>query len=149
MKVYLAARYGRRLEMVGVARELRVAGHVVTSRWINGSHEMHDKTENPDNDLDRTQFGRMFAEDDIEDIEKAEALIAFTEAPEGGVGRGRGGRHVELGYMLCIVRNLAPSRKIIVIGWRENVFCCMSQVVHYPDMEAFRQSWLRQSVTFN
>ena len=37
MKVYLAARYGRRLEMLEVAKRLEATGHEVTSRWIRGS----------------------------------------------------------------------------------------------------------------
>jgi len=36
VKVYLAARYSRGPELVGYRSELRAAGHVVTSRWLNG-----------------------------------------------------------------------------------------------------------------
>ena len=36
MKIYIAARYDRRFEMLGVAGVLMRAGHVVTSRWIEG-----------------------------------------------------------------------------------------------------------------
>ena len=40
MKVYLAARYGRHPEMRKVRGDLEALGHSVTSRWINGTHEM-------------------------------------------------------------------------------------------------------------
>ena len=36
MRIYLAARYDRRFEMLGVAAGLMRAGHDVTSRWIEG-----------------------------------------------------------------------------------------------------------------
>ena len=36
MRIYIAARYDRRFEMLGVAAALMRAGHDVTSRWIEG-----------------------------------------------------------------------------------------------------------------
>src|SRR5262245_56627898 len=36
MRIYIAARYDRRWEMLGVASDLLRAGHDVTSRWIEG-----------------------------------------------------------------------------------------------------------------
>src|SRR5213076_749243 len=39
-KIYLAARYSRHVEMQGYAKQLRAAGYEITSRWINGSHQV-------------------------------------------------------------------------------------------------------------
>lgn len=119
MKIYLASRYIRREEMVGYAAELRVIGHEITSRWINGGHQIpHGLGHGVDVD-----FARRFANEDVEDIIAADCLIAFTET-EGDGYTGRGGRHVEFGL------GLAMYKEIVVVGYRENVFCYLPQV-HY------------------
>lgn len=40
MKIYLAARYGRREELAGYRKELEAEGHIVTSRWLRGNHDL-------------------------------------------------------------------------------------------------------------
>lgn len=102
MRVYLAARYSRREEMLVVARTLRDAGVGVTSRWITGQHERYGV---PDT---------VCANDDIEDIGEAHALIAFTEPAD--TAPSRGGRHVEAGMAL------AYCRPLLVVGPVENIF---------------------------
>ena len=103
-RVYLAARYDRRLEMAAKARELEDHGFTVTSRWVQGLHE---------GATDPATLGRC-AWDDLEDIEQADIFITFTEAPDAGYTSG--GRHVELGYAL------ANDLSVIVVGPAENVF---------------------------
>ena len=118
MKVYLAARYSRRMELAGYATELRDLGINVTSRWLLGLHDTPPEGVAPDS----VEHWRWCAEDDIADVDAADVLVAFSE-PEGVVaGRGRGGRHVELGYAIAI------GKPVIVVGYRENVFCCLPQI---------------------
>lgn len=105
-RVYLAAMYSRRLELVAVARLLTVAGHEITSRWIRGGHDCEH--EEPD-----TQAA--FALEDLEDLERADVVVSFTEEPGSG-RRARGGRHVEFGF------GLHAGKTMIVVGPRENVF---------------------------
>lgn len=120
MNVYLAARYGRRLEMQAVALRIERRGHTVTSRWINGDHDTLDGDATP-------YQQRLWAEEDIEDIQAAGVLLTFAEAP-GVAGAGRGGRHVELGVALGL------GLTVIVIGPAENVFHHAEGVIQCSDM---------------
>lgn len=127
MKVYLAARYSRREELVGYRNDLNQLGSIipglylrVTSRWLNGSHEAHKLGPNGMRVIPRSGYtntqARRFAREDLADIDEADVVVVFTEehVPRGNVGRG--GRHVEFGYAL------AKGKKIIVVGPIENVF---------------------------
>lgn len=113
-QVYLAARYGRKEEMQGVAANLRAVGYDVQSEWITGAH---DGT--PDVDC---------AQIDYLQVSAADIIISFTEAPQPTHGRGRGGRHVEFGFAF------AMGKRCIVVGYRENVFH------HLPEVE-FHATW--------
>jgi len=125
MNVYLASRYSRRLELCGYRDQLQRMGHTVTSRWLNGSHQI-SRDGVPINDdgealIESTRLTpeaaalrEQFALDDLEDIERADVLIAFSELPRSTASRG--GRHVEFGYALAI------NRIIWVVGTPENLF---------------------------
>ena len=76
MRIYLAARYSRRLELSRWAEDLRAAGHVVTSRWLDGNYQAHPS--DPGGDKER------FAVEDLHDLCRAEAVIAFTEQSRSG-----------------------------------------------------------------
>lgn len=112
MRVYIAARYDRRFEMLGVAASLIRAGHDVTSRWIEGGR-------GGDSDL-------VAALGDVGDLAHADCLVTFTEQPERNVAwAARGGRHVEFGIAL------ACGKRLCVLGPRENVFH------HLPSVEVY------------
>lgn len=143
-KIYLASRYGRREELCGYREQLRELGCEVTSRWLNGNHQIDnmgkpigDKGEaliegdaacatSGEDTAAAAQLRAQFALEDIQDVYRAETLIAFTEPPRSSASRG--GRHVELGYAL------AKGSKVIVVGYRENIFCWL------PDVEFF-ETW--------
>jgi nucleoside 2-deoxyribosyltransferase len=108
---YFAARFSRRFELQGYRRDLRMIGHEVTARWI-------DSRDDDD--------GEMAAARDIADIELADGLISFAEAPRSVATRG--GRHVELGVALAL------GKRVIAVGHRENVFFHLSEV-------EFFESW--------
>lgn len=113
--VYLAARYGRRAELSGYAGQLREAGYTVTSRWLDTAEEGA-----PD-----FLTIRLWAEQDIEDLDAAETVVCFSEAlNETDSEYSRGGRHVELGYAL------ARDKRVFVVGPVENVFMALGQVHH-------------------
>lgn len=101
MKIYLAARYGRRDEVREIRDELLALGHEVVSRWL-------------DTDSDNN---------DMEDLLSADCLISFAEEPSSP--HGRGGRHVEFGAAL------QAGKRLLVVGYRENVFH------HHPRVEFF------------
>jgi hypothetical protein len=132
MKIYLASRYSRRLELCRYRDELRAGGHQVTSRWLNGGHQIdNDGRAIGDEGEAAVERGEAlaakFAEDDLADIDEAELFIAFTEQPRQGGGRNRGGRHVELGYAIAAER-WGPGLGIWIVGPRENVFCWVPEI---------------------
>ena len=148
MIIYLAARYSRRLELCGYRDQLTALGHQVPARWLDGAHQIADDgmplgdageqlsgSGHPDADHLRAEFAR----DDLEDVLAADMLIAFTEPPRSGGSASRGGRHVELGIAIGALRcceslsGLHENRRIAVAGPRENLFCWLPEVEHYPD----------------
>ena len=123
--VYLAARYSRRLEMVGVTRDLEREGYVVTSRWIGGKHQATEiETVESAVKSIPSEEGRKFAREDVVDVLEADLLIAFTEEPRSS--NSRGGRHVEFGMAWAL------RKPILVVGPRENVFHTLKNVRHHP-----------------
>jgi hypothetical protein len=64
-KIYCASRYSRREEMFGYAQKMRLLGHEVTARWLNG------------NELGLTSAEIALL--DYEDVCRADLLIWFTE----------------------------------------------------------------------
>ena len=132
--VYLAARYSRRLELCGYRDQLMELGITVTSRWLNGMHQLDDQGvpigDNGERIFESTdtavpKWRRWFAEHDRDDVLSADMLIAFTEEPRSG--NSRGGRHVELGLAL------GSGKRVVVVGPRENVFCWLPQVSWFQD----------------
>lgn len=79
---------------------------------------------------------RAMADLDIGELLSSDALVVFNEHHLHG--RGRGGRHVELG--IALGRNAAlPDHRpmqIIAVGPRENVFHYHSTVTTVPDGDA-------------
>jgi hypothetical protein len=113
MRVYLASRY-RDFPLMQQWREfLEDNNCTVTSRWINGDHEI---TENANDDKARSRF----AVEDVEDILSAQIFICRSDP--SFFRSGRGGRHVELGIAL------ACKKVIVLVGQRENVFHYLPQV---------------------
>jgi nucleoside 2-deoxyribosyltransferase len=122
MKIYLAARYSRRDLMKELAAELRRMGHEVTSRWLET-----DWVSRPDaSSAAPPEYREKYAQIDMEDVQAADAVISFTEAPGDG---SRGGRHIEFGLAV------AWGKRLIVVGYRENLFH------HLPAVEFFSSQW--------
>ena len=109
-KIYLASRYGRREELKGYRNVLESMGYKITSRWLNGNHEIKDGQSEQVSDKLRVKF----AEEDWADLLEADIVISFTEIPRST--NSRGGRHVEFGA------GLALGKVNLVCGPRENIF---------------------------
>lgn len=126
MRIYLAARYSRRLELCGYAAHLESLGHTVTSRWLLGNHQAEN------DELQRGAEAERFAREDLDDVDDADVVICFSEPPRTSTSRG--GRHVEFGYALAL------RKPLCVVGPRENVFACLvEQVETFEGAEA----WLK------
>lgn len=120
-KIYLAARYRSRHIMRDWRAMLEAAGFIVTSRWINGGHDM-------DTDASNDEQRHGLAMEDLEDIDAADVLVLWN--PREHHGNGSGGRHVELGYAL------ARRKPTIIVGERENVFHYLQDRMHViPDVK--------------
>ena len=120
MRIYLASRYERAMEMYDYAVRLAGMGHDVTSRWI---HHAVWKDKDPLRELRESVNANQhsipmeaasIASEDIVDIYRADLVVCFTEQPASGYGRG--GRHVEFGIAL------AYNKKLATVGPRENNF---------------------------
>ncbi len=128
MKIYLAARYSRREELCGYRDQLQTVGDKITSRWLNGNHQVDDRGLSAQAcEAERIRF----ACEDWEDLLAADVCINFTEKPRTELTRG--GRHVEFGAALAL------KKACIVVGHRENVFHCLPWV-HFVETfdDAFR-----------
>lgn len=116
--VYLAARYSRREELCRYRADLEALGFTVTSRWLNGNHQVDEKGLSEEaGRADRERFAR----EDFDDVKAADLVVAFTEEPRQT--NSRGGRHVELGIAIGL------GTPVLVVGPRENVFCCLEPEV--------------------
>jgi hypothetical protein len=118
MRIYLAARYSRLDELLRYRDDVIAKGHAVTSRWLNGDHRAVGG--------DTTRWAE-FADDDLEDIETAHALIHFAQPPRTP---SRGGRFVEVGYAL------ATGLRVYNVGPMENVFLAVPDVENHETWES-------------
>ncbi|HEV7536226.1 MAG TPA: hypothetical protein VGP90_11360 [Acidimicrobiia bacterium] len=138
---YLCSRYSRRLELVEYADQLRTLGHQVTSRWLEGQHQADELEIAAAGAVHEVpEVARRFAEEDVEDVTFADVVVAFSEPPRSSASRG--GRHVEfgmaLGWVLAGYTTVDGGRRqVVVIGQRENVFHCLTEVDVFPDWPAF------------
>ena len=118
-KVYLISRYSRAPQLRTARDELEAAGYRVVSRWIEGGHELTKEGSTEAHHAERMRF----AMEDMGDLLAADQVVAFTEEPRAT--RTRGGRYVELGMALAL------GMPCSVVGWRENVFCCLPEIRFY------------------
>lgn len=123
MKIYLAARYGRKDEIRHVAELLKQRGHFITSSWVEEPYPPSVKL----SELPPAVLSQI-AKNDIEEILNSEALIFFAEDPEESFPRG--GRHVEFGIAL------SHDIPCFVVGPKETIFTylcpCFDRIEDLP-----------------
>lgn len=122
MKIYIAAAYSRQGEMRALAQYLIDHGHEITARWIDGRHS----TPPPGMEPNSREHLAWAAAEDVEDVRAADVVVSVT----GGGKRSRGGRHVEYGIALAL------GKRLIILGYPENVFHHLPQVLVLPDVDA-------------
>ena len=133
MRIYLASRYSRRVELCGYRNQLTAGGHAVQAVWLDGNHQISDtgaplgeegerlvEGDDGSTNVRAAALRSKFARDDFRDVAMCDLLIAFTEPPRSNSGRG--GRHVELGSALGMMK------RVFVVGYRENIFCWLEDV---------------------
>ena len=140
MTIYLAGRYSRREELCGYREQLRSLGLTVQARWLDGKHQIASNgepigeggealVEAPDMAEENAELRAQFALDDWRDVTSANVVVSFTEPPRSTASRG--GRHVEFGMAL------ANGARMVVIGYRENIFHWLTTVEFFPTWEAY------------
>lgn len=140
MRIYLAARYSRRLELCDYREQLREMGHTVQAVWLDGEHQISDhgtpigehgealvEGDDGSQSARAAALRQKFAHDDFRDVSMCELLIAFTEPPRSNASRG--GRHVELGIAMGMMK------QVWVVGPRENIFCWLEDVRQFDTWE--------------
>lgn len=138
-KIYLASRYSRREELCKYRKSLQVLGFTITSRWLNGKHQINESGEPIGEEGEKlveagfdnrsAELRTRFASEDVADVLEADTIISFTEPPRSNASRG--GRHVEFGI------GLATNKNLIVIGHRENLFHWVPKVTFFETWEKF------------
>ncbi len=116
MKIYLAAKFSEQLLMRDWRIKLTLAGHLVTSRWLEADEE----------DEKQSIAGKA-ALIDLEDIDAAELVISKT-LNRGDLFTG-GGRHIEFGY------SFAKGKRLINVGGYESVFHQLPNVLTVNTIE--------------
>ena len=118
MRIYLAARFSRRDELLVYRDRLLELGHSCDCRWLTDPGHRIEDDNLPDN---RSTFNRELAFHDLQDLLASDTLIHF--APGGT----RGGCHVEFGMAL------ARAMRLYWVGDRTHVFSYLPQVEVYPN----------------
>jgi len=124
MKIYLAADFARKEEMLGVQDVLTAIGHTITSQWIN----------DPENAMGYGIGGSNLSTDscsqrakvDMQNLYDADMFLLFTTG-----NLSRGGRHTELGMAL------AWKKSICIIGPPEHVFHSLPSIRQYDNWPTF------------
>lgn len=118
MKIYLAAQFKEQRLMQTWRLDLTLAGHEITSRWLDVSEE--DETKITASVCNASII-------DLEDIDAADVVISKT-LKRGDLFTG-GGRHIEFGYAY------SKGKRLINIGGYESVFHHLPNVVTIPTLE--------------
>lgn len=111
MKIYIAHNFAARAYLKGVIQEIEALGHKVTSSWITDDSHLSEKN------------AVESANTDILDLERADAILLFTDQFSDRPGKGK---FVEFGYAIgrnkklllygednsCIFYNLLKCKRI-------------------------------------
>lgn len=120
-KIYLASRVSKRPVLYEWGDELERAGFEIVSRWSKRGNDHILAPGQKSEQAPRSERIR-FAEEDIEDLMKADIVISLAETPRND---SRGGRHVEFGYALAL------GKEMYVVGEAETVFHELPAVMRF------------------
>jgi len=120
MKIYLASRFGNRFMLREVRDRLNRLGHANTSRWID-----NDKRPNTKEEL--REFWVAWSKYDIEDVDRADAIVVYTEGCDTPGDLPRDGMRFEMGYAY------AKGKPVIVVGPKLFVFDELEDIIVYDE----------------
>ena len=122
MKIYLASMLADKPRMKEIAAMLEKQGNRIVSRWIYSPGVTY--SENPG----ELQY---WAERDLLDVADCNLFVAFSD--ETIHGKGKGGRHTELGIAKAL------GKKIVGVGEPAQVFHYLPEIVWVADVGAMLQ----------
>lgn len=123
MTFYFASQYSNLNTLLLIKDRFEKAGHVVTSRWLDGQH-----TGRSDEDLQR------YALEDLTDIDIAACFVLF-EIPYGDAPPSTG-RAVEFGYAY------RTHKQIFIVGQRCSMFHFLPHITHYEFVNDFIEAFI-------
>lgn len=128
MKVYLAAAFCRKDEILGIAEELRSLGIEVTSRWLVEQKDIPT-------DRSRATFLAGRAQIDLDDIDRADVLVRFSDDLSSPTVPSHLATGSRMGETLWA---LAHNKTVIVVGGYQCVFDYLPQVVHVKNVDVLK-----------
>lgn len=130
-KLYLSGSFNQQDEIREIANALELGGYEITSSWLTEKPLKHD------NEDAHLRWMRSLANEDVEDVRRADAIVVFIDVPST-----TGGRHAELGLAQGL--DLAGQHKDFYVVGKvlENVFQHRANIVHLPTIEAFMYEML-------
>ena len=116
LKVYVGARYTRKVEARRFAEMLMENGFAVTATWFK-------EPESPTIQLDEVSDATLieYAKRDVAEIDAADVLILMSDPPREA--HPRGGKHWETGYAY------GKGKPVVVFGPVENIFHMLPDVL--------------------
>lgn len=134
-RFYIATDYARKQDAAGLAARLEDLGFESTGRWYTSQPAYKDDGLGGILEGADAEAAALVAGEDFDDVEAATIFIQLTSGEKA-----RGGRHVELGYALCMQARYS-SRVIVIVGPEEHAFHYHPQVVRLRN-EAQLESFL-------
>jgi nucleoside 2-deoxyribosyltransferase len=132
MRVYLAARYSRKLELRKYREELRARGIEVTSHWLD-EEDSPESQLTPERNTQTYEHRCRIARRDMLDIASADVLVNFCE--EATTPIVRGGHIWESGFAYALQLYSNGQYKVVHVGPRQNIFAYLPDVHHCADWE--------------
>jgi hypothetical protein len=133
VKVYLAAAFSRKDEILAIAKQLEELGIVVTSRWL--TEQKHAPT-----DVDKHEFLAQRAQIDLDDIDRADVLVRFTDDLSEPTVPSHLATGSRMGEMMWA---LAHEKFVTVVGGYQCVFDYLPDIVHLENVEHLKAYLIR------
>lgn len=128
LKVYLAAAFCRKDEILQVARQLEELGITVTSRWLTEQKDVPT-------DVSRSVFLAERAQIDLDDIDRADVLVRFSDDLSSPTVPSHLATGSRMGEMMHARAN---HKTIIVVGGHQCVFDYLPDVYHVRTVDDLR-----------
>lgn len=124
MKIYIAHNFDARIHLRDTIRLFKSLGHEITSTWITD-----------DSHMEGGHSRQHSALVDLQDIDRADALLLFIDQFSESPGRGK---YVELGYAL------GTGKKCFIYGSNWGcIFYHLPQIIHLTSFEEIEHHFAR------